>query len=62
MGSRCISVGTRKGYSITNCDPFGRVYTMSALQVLLKCHSLFTHSQEQTMVLEESLKCSSVHP
>ncbi|KAF8834273.1 WD40 repeat-like protein [Paxillus ammoniavirescens] len=23
----CISVGTRKGYSITNCDPFGRVYT-----------------------------------
>jgi len=26
---RCISVGTRKGYSITNCDPFGRVYTMS---------------------------------
>jgi hypothetical protein len=28
-GCRCISVGTRKGYSITNCDPFGRVYTMS---------------------------------
>lgn len=27
---RCISVGTKKGYSITNCDPFGRVYTMSA--------------------------------
>lgn len=27
---RCVSVGTRKGYSITNCDPFGRVYTMSA--------------------------------
>ncbi|KAF8503884.1 WD40 repeat-like protein [Hysterangium stoloniferum] len=23
----CISVGTRKGYSITNCDPFGRVFT-----------------------------------
>lgn len=33
---RCISVGTRKGYSITNCDPFGRVYTMSASAVL--CH------------------------
>jgi hypothetical protein len=31
---RCISVGTRKGYSITNCDPFGRVYTMSASAVL----------------------------
>jgi len=28
--NRCISVGTRKGYSLTNCDPFGRVYTMSA--------------------------------
>ncbi|KAF7790594.1 hypothetical protein EIP86_001550 [Pleurotus ostreatoroseus] len=25
----CISVGTRKGYSITNCEPFGRVYTQS---------------------------------
>lgn len=35
MTSRCISVGTRKGYSITNCDPFGRVYTMSAPRVLL---------------------------
>ena len=22
----CISTGTRKGYSITNCDPFGKVY------------------------------------
>lgn len=29
--SRCISVGTRKGYTITNCDPFGRVYTLSKL-------------------------------
>ncbi|KIJ08274.1 hypothetical protein PAXINDRAFT_18580, partial [Paxillus involutus ATCC 200175] len=27
----CISVGTRKGYSITNCDPFGRVYTKEML-------------------------------
>lgn len=26
---RCVSVGTRKGYSITNVDPFGKVYTMS---------------------------------
>ncbi|KZS97373.1 WD40 repeat-like protein, partial [Sistotremastrum niveocremeum HHB9708] len=25
----CISVGTRKGYSVTNCDPFGRVYTQN---------------------------------
>ncbi|KZO89607.1 WD40 repeat-like protein [Calocera viscosa TUFC12733] len=23
----CISVGTRQGYSITNCDPFGRVFS-----------------------------------
>ncbi|KLO10608.1 WD40 repeat-like protein [Schizopora paradoxa] len=23
----CISVGTKKGYSISNCDPFGRVHT-----------------------------------
>ena len=36
---RCISVGTRKGYSITNCDPFGRVYTMSACVISLD-HSL----------------------
>lgn len=31
---RCVSVGTRKGYSITNCDPFGRVYTMSMFRDL----------------------------
>ncbi|SGZ30487.1 BQ5605_C048g12380 [Microbotryum silenes-dioicae] len=24
--STCISTGTRRGYTITNCDPFGRVY------------------------------------
>ncbi|GAA6053195.1 hypothetical protein JCM3770_000023 [Rhodotorula araucariae] len=24
--STCIATGTRKGYSITNCDPFGKVY------------------------------------
>ncbi len=32
-GHRCISVGTKKGYSITNVEPFGRVYTMSAYGV-----------------------------
>ena len=26
----CISTGTRKGYSITNCDPFGKVYGKGA--------------------------------
>lgn len=25
----CISTGTRKGYTITNCDPFGKVYGKS---------------------------------
>lgn len=24
---RCIATGTRKGYTITNCDPFGKVYS-----------------------------------
>jgi hypothetical protein len=23
----CVSVGTRKGYSIVNCDPFGKIYS-----------------------------------
>ncbi|KAI0312595.1 WD40 repeat-like protein [Amylostereum chailletii] len=40
----CISVGTRKGYSITNCDPFGRVYTMGdgarGIVEMLFCTSL----------------------
>ncbi|CCM01342.1 uncharacterized protein FIBRA_03392 [Fibroporia radiculosa] len=40
----CISVGTRKGYSITNCDPFGRVYTQSdgarGIVEMLFCTSL----------------------
>lgn len=25
----CISVGTRKGYSVINCDPFGKIYSKS---------------------------------
>ncbi|KAI0074229.1 WD40 repeat-like protein [Panus rudis PR-1116 ss-1] len=40
----CISVGTRKGYSITNVDPFGRVYTMNdgarGIVEMLFCTSL----------------------
>ncbi|KAF9226159.1 WD40 repeat-like protein [Gyrodon lividus] len=40
----CISVGTRTGYSITNCDPFGRVYTMNdgarGIVEMLFCTSL----------------------
>ncbi|KAF8814428.1 WD40 repeat-like protein [Phlegmacium glaucopus] len=40
----CISVGTRKGYSVTNCDPFGRVYTMTdgarGIVEMLFCTSL----------------------
>lgn len=29
----CISTGTRKGYTITNCDPFGKVYGKSEYTV-----------------------------
>ncbi|EDR01283.1 uncharacterized protein LACBIDRAFT_254718 [Laccaria bicolor S238N-H82] len=40
----CVSVGTRKGYCITNCDPFGRVYTMNdgarGIVEMLFCTSL----------------------
>jgi autophagy-related protein 18 len=40
----CVSVGTRKGYSITNCDPFGRVYTQNdgarGIVEMLFCTSL----------------------
>ena len=40
----CIAVGTRKGYSITNCDPFGRVYSNpsgpTSLVEMLFCTSL----------------------
>lgn len=39
-----MSVGTRKGYCITNCDPFGRVYTMNdgarGIVEMLFCTSL----------------------
>lgn len=30
----CVSVGTRSGYSIINCDPFGRVYGKSEPRML----------------------------
>ncbi|KAG8991877.1 autophagy protein [Tulasnella sp. JGI-2019a] len=40
----CISVGTKKGYSITNCDPYGRVYTKNdgarGIVEMLFCTSL----------------------
>lgn len=40
----CVAVGTRDGYSITNCEPFGRVYTNHAgptsLVEMLFCTSL----------------------
>ncbi|KAF8318696.1 WD40 repeat-like protein [Clavulina sp. PMI_390] len=40
----CVSVGTRKGYNITNCDPFGRVYTKNdgakGIVEMLFCTSL----------------------
>ncbi len=55
----CVSVGTRKGYSITNCDPFGRVYTMSEFYYHRKTRNGFI--QRQTMVHGALWKCSSVH-
>ncbi|GAA97103.1 uncharacterized protein L969DRAFT_96982 [Mixia osmundae IAM 14324] len=40
----CVSVGTRKGYNITNCDPFGRVYARNdgpvSIVEMLFCTSL----------------------
>ena len=40
----CVAVGTRDGYSITNCEPFGRVYTNhsgpTSLVEMLFCTSL----------------------
>ena len=30
---RCVSVGTRKGYTILNCEPFGKVHTKSELRI-----------------------------
>ena len=27
----CIAAGTRHGFSISNCDPFGRIYQRSML-------------------------------
>lgn len=58
----CISVGTRKGYSVTNCDPFGRVYTMSAYKSS-ECQFLQTLGSDlqprQTTARGVSSKCSS---
>ncbi|ORY52828.1 WD40 repeat-like protein [Leucosporidium creatinivorum] len=40
----CISTGTRRGYTITNCDPFGKVYGKSdgatSIVEMLFCTSL----------------------
>jgi hypothetical protein len=47
---RCISIGTKRGYSITNCDPFGRVYTMSAwllLSALTTANRVVLHPANQ---------------
>ncbi|GAA5878309.1 hypothetical protein JCM3774_001982 [Rhodotorula dairenensis] len=42
--STCIATGTRKGYTITNCDPFGKVYGRSdgatSIVEMLFCTSL----------------------
>lgn len=40
----CIAVGTQHGYSIINCDPFGKIYTQPtsaiAIAEMLFCTSL----------------------
>ncbi|GHJ86011.1 hypothetical protein NliqN6_2413 [Naganishia liquefaciens] len=40
----CISVGTRKGYSVINCDPFGKIYSKNdgaaSIVEMLFCTSL----------------------
>ncbi|TNY23509.1 putative phosphoinositide binding protein [Rhodotorula diobovata] len=42
--STCIATGTRRGYTITNCDPFGKVYGRSdgatSIVEMLFCTSL----------------------
>ena len=42
--SRCVSVGTRRGYNIINCDPYGRVISNSdgarGIVEMLFCTSL----------------------
>ncbi|KAM0791652.1 autophagy protein [Microbotryomycetes sp. NB124-2] len=42
--STCIATGTRRGYTITNCDPFGKVYGKSdgatSIVEMLFCTSL----------------------
>lgn len=46
----CVSVGTRRGYNITNCDPFGRVYTMS------KCDVECTRSYAELVVVDDGAR------
>ncbi|KAK0467365.1 WD40 repeat-like protein [Desarmillaria tabescens] len=36
----CVSVGTRRGYSITNCEPFGRMMGARGIVEMLFCTSL----------------------
>jgi autophagy-related protein 18 len=57
----CVSVGTRKGYSITNCDPFGRVYTMSesyCCRNSQQCAHMTTDDGARSIV--EMLFCTSL--
>jgi len=56
---RCMSVGSRKGYSITNCDPFGRVYTQSAFRPFPYVLVLTNVHASQTMDPVQLSKCFS---
>ncbi|KAJ7448406.1 hypothetical protein FB451DRAFT_1411420 [Mycena latifolia] len=53
----CVSVGTRKGYSITNCDPFGRVYTERRAHSIVEM--LFCTSLIAIVGGPDTLSCSS---
>ncbi|KAH6906012.1 WD40 repeat-like protein [Coprinopsis sp. MPI-PUGE-AT-0042] len=74
----CISIGTKRGYSITNCDPFGRVYTMNdgarGIVEMLFCTSLIAlvgaadHAQSSPRKLQivntkrQSMICELLFP
>lgn len=74
----CISVGTRSGYSITNCEPFGRVYGKAdgavGIMEMLFCTSLVaivgtgdrpSHSTRRLQIINtkrQSMICELMFP
>lgn len=58
----CISLGTRKGYSITNCEPFGRVYARGGLDSIIPKDQLTPCSCSKVTVLYRLSKCCFAPP